>query len=261
MVAFVPTKADSAVGATKDAVLSAAGGQAVAVSLARAVPIPIIGPFAAPVVGAVLTRLRPPKPTVGFSIAFLQGLSARTAIQSAGISFRVPTDVLQGATPVLLRVIPSVKDSTRIVRSFRLSVKVAGNNLTPNAANTKLLSVEEDVISCRRETSGRDTILTLDQPLKSGEYAIALTAATQDNMAPVGLVWDLRIDEPLLAPAPVSHPSAVTVQQTIRIGQSRSQTITSLGSPEKIVKLGAKEIHYYKDLKVIFVDDKVADIQ
>jgi hypothetical protein len=126
MVTFVPSKANTAADASKEATLSAAQGQAVAISLARALPIPIIGPFVAPVVGAMVAKLRAPKPEVGYSVAFVQGVSAKTVIPQGEINFRVPADSLQAATPVLLRVTASTKDSTRIVRSLRLSVKVTG---------------------------------------------------------------------------------------------------------------------------------------
>jgi hypothetical protein len=37
--------------------------------------------------------------------------------------------------------------------------------------------------------------------------------------------------------------------------------VAAFGQPEKMVKLGAKEIYYYKDLKVTFVNGKVTDVQ
>ena len=33
------------------------------------------------------------------------------------------------------------------------------------------------------------------------------------------------------------------------------------GAPTKIVKLGTKEIDYYPDMKVTFVNNKVTDVQ
>ena len=264
MVTFVPSKASSAAGAAKDAVLSGAQGQAVAATLARAVPIPIIGPFAGPLMGTVMAKLHPPK-AVGFSIAFVQGLSAKTAVPQGDTSFRVPTNALQGATPVLLRITPSVKDSTRIVRSLQLSVKVTGSSLTPSPENTKLLSVEESAISCRKEAQDGDTVLIPESPLEVGEYAVAAIPATKDNMAPVGLVWDFRIAEHAAAKveaAPAATtPAAATETQTISKGQSQSQIVAALGKPERIAKLGVKEVYYYKEMKVVFVNNKVVDIQ
>jgi hypothetical protein len=35
----------------------------------------------------------------------------------------------------------------------------------------------------------------------------------------------------------------------------------SLGKPDKIVNLGAKQIWVYKDLKVTFLNGKVSDVQ
>lgn len=49
--------------------------------------------------------------------------------------------------------------------------------------------------------------------------------------------------------------------KTIELGQSPSQVESALGKPEKIVNLGAKKIFIYKDTKVVFQDDKVADVQ
>jgi hypothetical protein len=49
--------------------------------------------------------------------------------------------------------------------------------------------------------------------------------------------------------------------KTIELGQSPAQVESALGKPEKVVNLGPKKIYIYKDTKVIFQDDKVADVQ
>jgi hypothetical protein len=49
--------------------------------------------------------------------------------------------------------------------------------------------------------------------------------------------------------------------QTIGIGQTTDQVQGSLGKPDKIVNLGAKQIWVYKDLKVTFLNGKVSDVQ
>jgi hypothetical protein len=48
---------------------------------------------------------------------------------------------------------------------------------------------------------------------------------------------------------------------TIQIGQSPDDVKGLLGQPEKVVNLGAKQIFVYKDLKVTFINGKVADVQ
>jgi hypothetical protein len=49
--------------------------------------------------------------------------------------------------------------------------------------------------------------------------------------------------------------------QQIEKGQTPDQVKSALGNPEKIVNLGAKQIYIYKDLKVTFLNGKVADVQ
>jgi hypothetical protein len=49
--------------------------------------------------------------------------------------------------------------------------------------------------------------------------------------------------------------------QQIEKGQTLDQVKASLGNPEKIVNLGAKQIYVYKDLKVTFLNGKVSDVQ
>lgn len=71
--------------------------------------------------------------------------------------------------------------------------------------------------------------------------------------------------EPALVPIPPPPPPADEPQappKTLSIGQTKNQVVASFGQPQKVVKLGAKEIYYYKDLgKVTFVNGKVTDVQ
>ncbi len=49
--------------------------------------------------------------------------------------------------------------------------------------------------------------------------------------------------------------------QQIEKGQTPDQVKAALGTPEKIINLGAKLIYVYKDIKVTFLNGKVADVQ
>jgi hypothetical protein len=56
--------------------------------------------------------------------------------------------------------------------------------------------------------------------------------------------------------------SANTVQsKTVDIGMTAEQVKQALGNPDKIINLGPKTIFVYRDIKVIFADAKVADVQ
>jgi hypothetical protein len=48
---------------------------------------------------------------------------------------------------------------------------------------------------------------------------------------------------------------------TVQLGQTSDQVRAELGQPEKVVNLGDKQIYVYKDLKITFVSEKVADVQ
>src|SRR5260370_4019656 len=49
--------------------------------------------------------------------------------------------------------------------------------------------------------------------------------------------------------------------KTISLGQTPEQVEAILGKPDKIVNLGPKVTYIYKDMKVIFQDGKVSDVQ
>ena len=47
----------------------------------------------------------------------------------------------------------------------------------------------------------------------------------------------------------------------IEKGQTPDQVKAAIGTPDKIISLGAKQIYVYKDIKVTFVNGKVSDVQ
>jgi hypothetical protein len=64
--------------------------------------------------------------------------------------------------------------------------------------------------------------------------------------------------EPVIAdPATTSAVES----KTIKLGMSTDEVKKSLGNPDKIVDLGAKQIFIYRDMKVILIDGKVSDVQ
>jgi hypothetical protein len=89
-----------------------------------------------------------------------------------------------------------------------------------------------------------------DDMMKTIEEVITAEADSQDaapadNAAPA-------------APAP-AQPSAPP--KTIALGQTTDQVVGILGQPQKIVNLGAKQMYFYPDMKVIFTNGKVTDVQ
>jgi hypothetical protein len=48
---------------------------------------------------------------------------------------------------------------------------------------------------------------------------------------------------------------------TIEMGQSIAEVVAHMGQPSRIADLGQKKTYFYKDMKIIFVDGKVSDVQ
>lgn len=88
---------------------------------------------------------------------------------------------------------------------------------------------------------------TLVPGAPAAPVAPAAPAAVPQQEAPLP-----PIDAP---PPPPADP------KTIGLGQTSQQVVASWGQPDKIVKLATKQIYYYKDLKVVFVNNKVSDVQ
>ncbi len=57
-----------------------------------------------------------------------------------------------------------------------------------------------------------------------------------------------------------SEANAVQTK-SVELGQTPEQVEAALGKPGKVISLGAKTIYVYSDLKVVFMDGKVADVQ
>jgi len=62
---------------------------------------------------------------------------------------------------------------------------------------------------------------------------------------------------PLAAPVDAPAPAP----KTISIGDTTEQVLAGMGQPERIVNLGPKQIYFYKNLKVTFVQGKVTDVE
>jgi serpin B len=60
-------------------------------------------------------------------------------------------------------------------------------------------------------------------------------------------------------PPPIPPPPPPLAPKEISLGQTEDVVVANLGQPERIAKIGAKEIYFYKDLKVTFVNGKVTD--
>ena len=96
-------------------------------------------------------------------------------------------------------------------------------------------------------------VLTVQPDDNAAENAAPSSAPTQgappqQAMAPI-------------APPPPPPDAPPPAPKTLKLGQPKDQVVAIFGQPTKVVKLGAKEIDYYPDMKVTFVNNKVTDVQ
>ncbi len=77
------------------------------------------------------------------------------------------------------------------------------------------------------------------------------------SQAPPAAPPEAQPEPPAAAqPAPMQAPPT-----SIQLGQTIDQVVAALGQPEKLADLGSKKIYTYKDLKVTFLNGKVADAE
>lgn len=83
------------------------------------------------------------------------------------------------------------------------------------------------------------------------------------QQAPAGAGQPAQADAPPppIPPPPPPADEPPTAPKTISLGQTKDVVVANFGQPGKIAKVGAKEIYYYTDLKVTFVNGKVTDVE
>jgi hypothetical protein len=133
-----------------------------------------------------------------------------------------------------------------------LMVQFKGGNLPSPEDALKLVA---EVITVAPSEDAKDD---KEKPAKQGggqqEAAPAAAAAP-----PAAEAAPPPVDAP--PPAIEAPPPPPAEPATVAIGQTPDQVVAALGQPTTKAKVGAKEIYYYKDIKVVFLNGKVKDIQ
>lgn len=88
-----------------------------------------------------------------------------------------------------------------------------------------------------------------------------------------GMQWDRTGDAPeappaapapamqAIAPPPPPSDAVPPPPPTVSLGQTMNQVNAILGQPKNVARVGAKQIFTYSDLRVTFINGKVADVQ
>jgi hypothetical protein len=83
-------------------------------------------------------------------------------------------------------------------------------------------------------------------------------ARTGDVPAPAADAPAASTSLPAIAPPP---PPTDAPPPTIAVGQTKDQVTAAFGQPVKAAKIGVKDIFYYKDMKVTFMNGKVSNVE
>jgi hypothetical protein len=67
--------------------------------------------------------------------------------------------------------------------------------------------------------------------------------------------------QPVAAAPPPPPPAPTGPPPTITMGESSSAVLQAMGMPLQMIDLGKKKTYVYKNMKIVFVDDKVTDVQ
>ena len=69
--------------------------------------------------------------------------------------------------------------------------------------------------------------------------------------------------QPTTPPAPTTQPVVTqsVSPKSVELGNTPDEVQSVMGQPDKTINLGARVIHVYKDMKIIYVDGKVSDVQ
>jgi hypothetical protein len=111
--------------------------------------------------------------------------------------------------------------------------------------------------------------LSVDDASKMIEAVLSVNPADQGRARDAGTV--ARSCEPhcavstttgtVVGSAVVAPAGAPAPPPTIALGQTIDQVTGTMGTPQQIIDLGAKKIYKYPDMKVVFMNGKVSDVQ
>jgi hypothetical protein len=149
------------------------------------------------------------------------------------------------------------------------------NQQATNIAQRKFVSGEKFWVTDYSLNPDGVVFTFYSDPFNDVRYYAQLKFPFQKNVIPpaddlmkqIEEVITAESDAPDAAPADNAAPAAQAPAQssappkTIALGQTTDQVVGILGQPQKIVNLGAKQMYFYPDMKVIFTNGKVTDVQ
>jgi hypothetical protein len=154
-----------------------------------------------------------------------------------------------------------------------LGANVAAQSATASAGATREFVAGEKFFVTKIDTHPDGVIFSLiSDPIKDVRYRATLKFPFAKGTAPSADDVTATVAEVIKLDAPDNSQdqkasnqqgaaAAPAQTKTIAVGQTRDEVIASFGVPSKVVQLGKKEIDFFSDMKVTFVQNKVVDVQ
>ena len=120
------------------------------------------------------------------------------------------------------------------------------------------VSVKDDGIQFELLTQNPAAVVVDGNTTQSRYRSEVFFQFGRDELPHLQLAGVKKTIDPVLASSDVAN---AVQTKTIHLGMSTDEVKKALGDPEKIVDLGEKKIYVYKDMKVVFKDSQVADVQ
>lgn len=130
-------------------------------------------------------------------------------------------------------------------------------NVTEHVYVTQV-SVKDDGIQFELLTQDPAAVVVDGNTIQSRYRSEVFFPFGRDQLPHLQLADVKKTIDPVLATSDVAN---AVQTKTIHLGMSTDEVKKALGDPEKIVDLGEKKIYVYKDMKVVFKDSQVADVE
>jgi hypothetical protein len=130
---------------------------------------------------------------------------------------------------------------------------------TPDDA---LKLVQEVVTVAPSEEAKGDAKDGKQAPSQAGQQQAAAEGSANRAAPSAAAATTAEAAPPPIEPPPPPPPdNTAAAPPTVALGQTPDEVVAALGQPVKKAKVGTKEIYFYKDLKVSFLNGKVKDVQ
>ncbi len=186
------------------------------------------------------SRITDPGPVY---VVSAEGISARTTFDSSMLVTTVEDGKPHGPKGGMAFFVKT-QDTKQVKVGDRFYV--TSIDVKDDAVFFRLVSVETAEITYRGNTKQTRYRAILRFPMPKEQLETAAVADVKKVVDPI------FVSEDQLKSAPVA---------TVQMGQSPDQVESILGKPSKVIDLGTKKIFVYKDMKIVFVDGKVSDVQ